>query len=188
MAARSDTRSRMIEGATSLMRKRGFTATSLRDVWELTDTPRGSVYFHFPGGKEELGHEVIQAALATLLVWTEEAQREAGSAEEFLRLLTGKLADFLEASGYEQGCPIGAIAIEAPPEFPALRAAASAAFQTWSRRIAEGLVAFGVAIGRSNDIAKAAAPALEGAILVSKSAQNTNALDLTANLLSHALA
>ncbi len=183
---RSDTRIRMIEGATSLMRTHGFAATSFKDVWELTDTPRGSVYFHFPGGKEELGREVIRTALDTLLRWTAEAQSEADSAEAFVRLLAAKLADFLEASGYEQGCPIGAIAIEAPPA-SGLRPAASEAFQTWSDRIAAALVSYGTHKDVSNDIARSAVAAFEGAILVGKADQNRDALTRAGNLLAHAL-
>ena len=186
MAVRSDTRIRMIEGATSLMRTHGFAATSFKDVWELTDTPRGSVYFHFPGGKEELGREVIRNACDTLLTWTAEAQAEADSAAAFLHRLAAKVADFLEGSGYEQGCPIAAIAIEAPPE-SALRKAASAAFQSWGDRIATVLVTYGVPQDRSVEIARSTVASLEGAILVSKADQNREAITRAASLLAQAM-
>lgn len=188
MATRTGgTRDRMIVGATALMRSHGFTATSLKDVWEQTGAPRGSVYFHFPGGKEELGLEVIRAALSTLLTWTEAAERNSRSAPEFVRSLAGELARFLEDSGFEQGCPIAAIAIESPPEYSALRSAADDAFAAWSERIAAALVGYGVAGETATASAKGIASALEGGVLVSKAGRSTEALRLTGDLVARAL-
>ncbi|MDQ7993001.1 MAG: TetR/AcrR family transcriptional regulator [Propionicimonas sp.] len=184
MNSHSDTRDRMVSGATLLMRQHGFTGTSFRDVWESTGTPRGSVYFHFPRGKAELGEAVIQSSLADLLRWTGQAQAEAASAGEFLRGLAARLADFLAASDYARGCPIAAIAIEAPAAFPELRSVASEAFATWSRRIADGLAAFGVAPETAADHARAVVAALEGAIIVSKADRTGDALALTGNLVA----
>jgi TetR/AcrR family transcriptional repressor of lmrAB and yxaGH operons len=64
MGKATDTRARMIQGAKELIRKRGYAATSFKDIWEYTNTPRGSVYFHFPGGKEELADKHVPAAEA----------------------------------------------------------------------------------------------------------------------------
>ena len=56
------TRQKMISGAADLIRRRGVNATSLRDVVNHTGTPRGSLAFHFPGGKLELVGEAIALA------------------------------------------------------------------------------------------------------------------------------
>ena len=56
----NETRATMIEGAIQLLATRGVHGASLLKVLEHTGAPRGSVYYHFPGGKEEL----ILAALA----------------------------------------------------------------------------------------------------------------------------
>src|ERR1700727_2992413 len=68
MARRSDTKQRMVQAARQLIRERGYHATAISDVLERSDAPRGSVYFHFPGGKPELAvaaadlhaHEQVQ--------------------------------------------------------------------------------------------------------------------------------
>ena len=49
-----DVRERMVAGASQLLATKGLQATSFGEVIELTDTPRGSIYHHFPGGKDEL--------------------------------------------------------------------------------------------------------------------------------------
>uniref|UniRef100_UPI001892272F TetR/AcrR family transcriptional regulator n=1 Tax=Catenulispora rubra TaxID=280293 RepID=UPI001892272F len=54
MGQRSDARQKMVQAAKQLMRERGYNATAFSDVLKLSGAPRGSVYFHFPGGKTEL--------------------------------------------------------------------------------------------------------------------------------------
>ena len=50
----SPVRDRMISGALDLLARRGLQATSFAEVTQATQTPRGSIYHHFPGGKQQL--------------------------------------------------------------------------------------------------------------------------------------
>src|ERR1700754_4254703 len=58
MPKRSDSKDRMIAAARRLFRQHGYFGTALSDVVAESSAPRGSLYFHFPGGKEELATEV----------------------------------------------------------------------------------------------------------------------------------
>ena len=62
MPRRSDSRSKMIHAAAELFRQRGYHATAFSDVIQASGAPRGSTYFHFPGGKQELAREAIALA------------------------------------------------------------------------------------------------------------------------------
>ena len=53
-------REQMIEGALSLLAKQGLQATSFSEVLKLTGAPRGSIYHHFPGGKDQLVAEALK--------------------------------------------------------------------------------------------------------------------------------
>ncbi len=61
-APRGVVRSRMVEGAVRLLATKGVEGTSFAEVLEATDSPRGSVYHHFPGGKPELLHAALDLA------------------------------------------------------------------------------------------------------------------------------
>jgi TetR/AcrR family transcriptional regulator, lmrAB and yxaGH operons repressor len=63
----TDTRSRILQAAQRLFRKRGYHATGLNDILELAQAPKGSMYHHFPGGKEEIGVCVIENITTGLL-------------------------------------------------------------------------------------------------------------------------
>ena len=45
-----------------LLATKGVEGTSFAEVLEATDSPRGSVYHHFPGGKPELLHAALDLA------------------------------------------------------------------------------------------------------------------------------
>ena len=50
-----------------LFREHGYVGTALSDVVTESAAPRGSMYFHFPGGKEELATEVTLLHCADLM-------------------------------------------------------------------------------------------------------------------------
>jgi TetR/AcrR family transcriptional repressor of lmrAB and yxaGH operons len=57
----SDSRERMVRSAASLISSKGVSATSFSDVLEGSGAPRGSIYHHFPGGKEQLATEAVRS-------------------------------------------------------------------------------------------------------------------------------
>jgi len=59
----------MIASTALLVRERGARATSIDDVLEHSGAPRGSVYHHFPGGRDQLLREATEFAGAVGDVW-----------------------------------------------------------------------------------------------------------------------
>src|SRR6476620_2085428 len=108
----NETRATMIEGAIQLLATRGVHGASLLKVLEHTGAPRGSVYHHFPGGKEEL----ILAALDLTgqrhdrfvgrFRGTSAAEITAGYLELWRRILV--------RSRLESGCQIVACTVPLP--------------------------------------------------------------------------
>ncbi len=54
-----DTRSRILSAAFRLFRKHGYHGVGLNDILAAASAPKGSLYHHFPGGKEEIGVAVV---------------------------------------------------------------------------------------------------------------------------------
>ena len=50
----NDVKQRMIEQAVILLARKGFQGASFSEILDAAGAPRGSLYHHFPGGKEEL--------------------------------------------------------------------------------------------------------------------------------------
>jgi len=53
----------MLEATAQLVRERGYSGTSLNDILAASGAPRGSLYHHFPGGKDELVTEVTRHSI-----------------------------------------------------------------------------------------------------------------------------
>src|SRR5437667_12854075 len=76
-------RERMVASAVDLLARRGLQATSFSEVLEHSGAPRGSVYHHFPEGKNQMIDSALDAAGATA---TDMLDRKAGaSAEQIAR-------------------------------------------------------------------------------------------------------
>src|SRR5262245_64284021 len=115
MPRRTDSRSRMIAAAAELFRQRGYHATTFSDVVRDSGAPRGSTYFHFPGGKAELAREAIARAGDELEEMVDQAARHADDPASLVRALAQIMAGRLERSGYQSGCPIATMVLELAP-------------------------------------------------------------------------
>src|SRR5450755_116892 len=64
------TRERIVETSAELFRRQGYPATGVKQIVTAARAPFGSIYHHFPGGKEQLGAEAIRrsGALYELLI------------------------------------------------------------------------------------------------------------------------
>src|SRR4026208_2300569 len=49
----TDTRRRMIVTTSKLLERQGFHGTGLNQILEEANAPKGSMYFHFPAGKNQ---------------------------------------------------------------------------------------------------------------------------------------
>lgn len=58
------TRTKLVETTAALLHLHGYHAVGLNRILAESGTPRGSLYFHFPGGKEELACASLAASVA----------------------------------------------------------------------------------------------------------------------------
>src|ERR1700760_2850990 len=58
----SSSRDAFVSSTAKLLRRQGYAGTGLSEIVARSGAPRGSLYFHFPGGKEELARGGMQRA------------------------------------------------------------------------------------------------------------------------------
>jgi TetR/AcrR family transcriptional repressor of lmrAB and yxaGH operons len=158
-----------------LFRRQGFHGTGLAQILEESGSPRGSFYFHFPGGKEQLGAEAVAYAGAAIEALWERAAADAGDAGEFLERIARQAARWLERSGWQEGCPVAAVTLEAAPAADGLRDAADAALARWTRLVARRLRRDGVPAARARSLAVLFVAAFEGALLMARAGRRDEA-------------
>jgi AcrR family transcriptional regulator len=136
----TDAREKAIQTAERLFRVQGYAATGLTQIIEESGSPKGSFYFHFPGGKRELAAEVIALYSArTTAGFRVLAERAAGDPGKFVRALAKAIADEMFASGWTMGCLAQTLAQELAPSDTGMADALAALFEAWVDIIAPAL-------------------------------------------------
>jgi len=176
MSEKPDSKEKTILAAAKLLRRHGYSGTALSDILAAAGSPRGSLYFHFPNGKEQIAVAALTHAADAVRQGIAGAAKTSKSADEFLiRIARGMGAD-LERSDFREGCPIAPTALEISGASETLTAAARAAFQSWEQEIATGLQSFRFNAERAKLLATAALCQLEGALLLARTYQSLEPL------------
>lgn len=181
MGVKTDTRQRMITAAALVMRERGIAGTTVATVLERSGAPRGSVGFHFPGGRNELLTEALHLAgdsVSTML----RAAVEAGTLPATLiRGIGDYYKHQLAETDFHAGCPVGAAAMEAYDDIE-LGPAVAEVIDDWMSLLAQSMVKAGFEESAAVDAALAAISSIEGAILVARVKRSTDPIDLAVDL------
>ncbi|GLW33616.1 TetR/AcrR family transcriptional regulator [Actinoplanes regularis] len=174
---KSDTRARIISSARTLLRRHGYHATGLAQIIAHSGAPRGSVYFLFPGGKEQL-------AVAAVAEWTTEFDRlvrELRASHDNARAWVQSMADHfaaeLRASDFIEGLPITALTLDSVPMSASLTAACRNAYDVWTLALTDGLTESVADQERAETLAKLMMASLEGAMILCRTYQSTAPLE-----------
>jgi TetR/AcrR family transcriptional repressor of lmrAB and yxaGH operons len=160
MAKRGDTRERLLRTAATLFQTQGYHATGLNQVVAEGRVPKGSLYFHFPGGKEQLAVESVNLSAGVIHAGLRAVDDLDGALELF--------AQQLVASDFRSGCPVATVALDAAGESEQIREACAAAYASWRELLVEFLVRQGVSAERAPGLATTVLAAVEGALLLAR--------------------
>jgi AcrR family transcriptional regulator len=158
----------MVASAVVLLAKGGFQGTSFAGVLADSGTPRGSIYHHFPDGKEQLIAAAVDYA-------GDRAVRilDALSGRSAVEVVDGFMAIWrtvLERSGFTAGCSVLAVTVSA--DSPALLDRAGEAFRSWQLRLAELFRSAGLARPDADAFATMLIAASEGAVVLARAQQS----------------
>jgi TetR/AcrR family transcriptional repressor of lmrAB and yxaGH operons len=169
MGKRTDAKQKLVQAAKQLIRQRGHNATAFSDVLELSGTSRGSVYFHFPGGKTQLAIETAEAHAFEQVEIIDRAAGEATSARRLVELYVDAGRDGMVASDYGRGCGVAPLITEgATQESAEIAETGRRAFSEMTDRLAFHFVAFGVERASARTLADAVIAGIEGAMITSR--------------------
>jgi TetR/AcrR family transcriptional regulator, lmrAB and yxaGH operons repressor len=176
----SETRDRMVAGAARLLAQRGLQETSFSEVLELTGAPRGSIYHHFPNGKDQLIASAIDLAGANAMAQIEQSRGQ--SAERVAAHFIGLWRELLVRSKFTAGCSVLAVTIAT--DSSDLLDHAATVFRTWRERLGELLREGGLADRDAARFAAILIAGTEGAVVLSRAEQSMEPFELVAEQLS----
>jgi TetR/AcrR family transcriptional regulator, lmrAB and yxaGH operons repressor len=160
----SDVKQRMIEKAVVLLARKGLQRASFSEVLEASGAPRGSLYHHFPGGKNELVLAALNEASRRALTALEALKGQP--ADKVAEAFTSLWASVLTHSRLEAGCAV--VAVTLASDSPMLRERAGEIFKAWRDLLSRILTEGGVPRGRSDGLAAGLVAACEGAVAIAR--------------------
>src|SRR6266568_3430526 len=151
----ADTKHRIVERSAELFRRQGFTGTGVKQIVAEASAPFGSLYHFFPGGKQQLGEEVI---------------RWSGA-------IYGQLIDAFFVPGAD-ACPIATMALEVSSTSQPMRQACADVFTGWIDSAAQRLAEPGIGRPRARTLAISMLASLEGAFVLARALRSTEPLQV----------
>jgi AcrR family transcriptional regulator len=174
----SSTKDRIVDASAELFRRNGYTGTGVKQIVAAAGAPFGSLYHFFPGGKEQLGAEVIRTsgAMYGLLIGAifDPAPDVATAVEDFFN----GAAQTLVETDYADACPIATVALEVASTNETLREATAEVFESWIQGGTERFAAAGIPAEQARELTIAMLAALEGAFVLCRAMRTTRPLEI----------
>ncbi|WP_421977218.1 TetR/AcrR family transcriptional regulator [Roseivirga seohaensis] len=159
------TKDKLIQVTAGLIRRKGYSGTGISEVLKEVGVPKGSLYHHFPDGKNGLIRQAIQYGGEAQMLKYGEALRGKPALEGLSAMVDVMINDLLE-SDYKDACPITAVAAVATSMDEDIRLACENIFKGWQENLAGYLERRGVS--KANQKAEQLYAMFEGAFVLSQ--------------------
>lgn len=164
----------MVVSAAELLRERGAAAVTIDAVLARSGAPRGSVYHHFPAGRGQLLREALAFAGDEITARIDAAAGDSSTA--LLDQFVAMWSEALIGSDYTAGCPVLAAAIGSGRDEQQLTSLASTIFGRWREAAKQAYVREGFEAADASALADIAIAAMEGAVVLCRSARSLDPL------------
>lgn len=158
------TKSRLIHTALLLFRRKGYHAVGVSEILTVSGISKGSLYHHFPNGKEELVVAVVHRITERMLAMFESSR--SPTTGQLLRRVGGKLTRWMQRTGDSTLAMLASFVVESQG-VPTLRLAVREAYQQLEQWLQGRLQADGLDKATARERAQLAIALFEGGAMLS---------------------
>ncbi len=184
--AKVSSRLKMIKTAAKLMQRQGFHGTGVNQIVNESGAPKGSLYFHFPKGKDQLVCEAIQYSGRQTLEFLKFHRND--EPEKALKNYLKAIAKLVEKTGFADACPIATVVLEMAPYQDNIAQVCNQALASLRAELKGWLVQDGFSEQEADDRALLIFAAIEGALIFAKTSRSREPLDRLAGMIDLMLA
>ncbi|PRI10805.1 TetR family transcriptional regulator [Leucobacter massiliensis] len=167
-----------------LIQTSGYSGTGLNAVIEHASAPKGSIYFHFPDGKEGLGVAAVELAAERFAELITQAAAASGGPGAAVRTAIEALTAIVAEGDFRLGCPVSVVTLEMGAESERLRQACATAFDAWIAPTAALLASSGLDADAARSLATVVVSTIEGAVILSRATRSTQPLESAAEVVA----
>ncbi|MET9431356.1 MULTISPECIES: TetR/AcrR family transcriptional regulator [unclassified Streptomyces] len=163
-ASPSSTRDRIVVAAARLIQRQGYVGTGIKQIAKEAQATLGSVYHFFPGGKEAVAVAAITHSGEDFAAILREALAVHDDPAAAVDACARLLAEALRESGWVDGCPVTATALETLGDADSeIQRACATALRAWQDMVADKLLRSGLPAADARELAVTVINTLEGA-------------------------
>jgi TetR/AcrR family transcriptional repressor of lmrAB and yxaGH operons len=181
----TSTRDELIQKMCELLELQGYYGTGLNQIIRESGAPRGSLYYHFPGGKEELAAHALEKMGEVVLERIRKSLAAIDDPVEAVRRFILEVAVNVERSGFSMGGPITTVAMETAASSENLRQICDGIYARWREAFAEKLIASGVASATANSLASVIIASIEGSVILCRTGQTCEPMQHAAQQIAY---
>lgn len=183
----SNAREQILRSTRHLLEKQGYHGTGLNEIVKESGAPKGSLYYYFPEGKEQIAAEaVLQAGRAT--AERIRAGLVRGNASDAIHDFILLVAEHVERSGFAAGGPLTAVAMETATTSQQINLACREAYGMLQAAFEEKLVESGFSTRKAAELGTFITASIEGGIILSRTSHTADPLRVVAKQLKSLLA
>lgn len=171
-AARSRTTpERLVDAAARLFQQNGYAQTGIAEILASSGVPKGSLYHHFPGGKEDLALAAADRAGRSLVRLTDRVAAAGRPPAALIAEICAALADVFETSEGWRGCPVTLTLLAGRPSDRFTKRARSI-YDDWAGTIAVHLAEAGLSDDEAAKLARRSLVVLQGAWVLARAEES----------------
>lgn len=181
------TRERILRAAKRLFQQRGYYAVGTAEILAASIAPKGSMYHHFPEGKQQIAIEAVNTIHTDVLTLMHKLETDGLSVSNTVRQLAKGMARWLKDSEYREGTMLASTTVGSVPDLPNLHGAIKAAFDAWRMHVIERLIREGWTKTDAAGTAQTIIAGIEGAMILARIDQDDRVVTRVANDLARML-
>ncbi|MCB2310235.1 TetR/AcrR family transcriptional regulator [Clostridium tagluense] len=181
MNNKTDSREKILTTASRLFQLKGYNATGLNEILKESSSPKGSLYYYFPNGKEELAVEAIKLASEAI---AKSIRTALGKYLNPIKAMQYNIKTIIEELNSEDGLQdisISLLSLETHLLSEQLREACKKAIIVMETIYTEKLIESGFNKEKAEELGMVINLMIEGAITVSVTKRDVSALLVVSN-------
>jgi TetR/AcrR family transcriptional repressor of lmrAB and yxaGH operons len=160
-----DRRTQIVDTAMGLFLHQGYNATGINKIIEKSGAPKGSLYYFFPNGKEEIALTCIERIKTDVSVTIEQALSTASFETGVVNFVRSTIS-FFQTCDFNSSTPACFwVSAEASQVSSRLRQACLDVYESWKAIYASHLLKIGVEEGAAKRLADIIVTLIEGALI-----------------------
>ena len=184
----STMREQILSTTRTLLEKQGYHGTGLNEIVRESGAPKGSLYYYFPDGKEQIVAEAVIGSGKETAERIQAGLMGSGSASKAVYDFVMLVAENVERSGFSAGSPLTAVAMETVKESERINLACREAYELLRSAFLAKLVESGFTQAKAKELSTFIIASVEGGIILSRTQYTADPLRTVAKHLKYILA